>query len=209
LREYRFKLQAKRRELVHDRMLSLIDEIDELLRTLTSAVEGREINEHVSSFSEPAWSGLRESVAEIDTLLGGSERPAGWGNLRRHLGFGMVCDLLDIQKLDWPPIKAAIRSNLYGQHDPVPVEVADLGEVVAARPQGRVPTKLDWSVLSDEDFERLMFLLIADTSGYENPEWLQHTHAPDRGRDLSVTKVDNDPLAGVRRYASSSNASIG
>jgi Restriction endonuclease len=77
---------------------------------------------------------------------------------------------------------------------------ATLGALVAARPQGTVTTKLDWSVLSDEDFERLIFLLIADTPGYENPQWLQHTHAPDRGRDLSVTKVENDPLAGVRRY---------
>lgn len=45
-----------------------------------------------------------------------------------------------------------------------------------------------------------MFLLIADAKGYENPEWLQQTHAPDRGRDLSVTVVENDPLAGIRRY---------
>jgi hypothetical protein len=72
-----------------------------------------------------------------------------------------------------------------------------------------VTTKLDWSVLSDEDFERLIFLLIADTPRYENPQWLQHTHAPDRGRDLSVTKVENDPLAGEDAIGSSSNASTG
>ena len=29
---------------------------------------------------------------------------------------------------------------------------------------------------------------------------MQHTHASDRGRDLSVTIVENDALAGVRRY---------
>ena len=56
------------------------------------------------------------------------------------------------------------------------------------------------SALSDEDFERLMFFLISDTPGYENPQWLQQTHAPDKGRDLSVSYVENDPLAGVRRY---------
>ncbi len=200
LREYRFELQAKRRELVRDRLCSLLDEVDESLGMLISAAEGRSSNEHLADFAAPAWSALKESLAEINTLLGGSERPSGWGNLRRHIGFGMICDLLDIQKLDWPRVKAAIRTDLYGEHDPVPVEVTDLGDVVAARPQGRVPTKLNWSVLSDEDFERMMFLLIADTPGYENPEWLQHTHAPDRGRDLSVTRVENDPLAGVRRY---------
>jgi hypothetical protein len=67
------------------------------------------------------------------------------------------------------------------------VAVTDLGDVVASRPKGHVPTKLNWSSLTDEDFERLMFTLISDSSGY-------------KGRDLSVTYVENDPLAGVRRY---------
>jgi hypothetical protein len=200
LREYRFKLQAKRRELVRDRMLPLIDEVDELLRSLGPAVEGKEKNEYVRSVSEATWTSLEEAVVEIHTLLGSGERPTRWGDLRRHLSFGMVGDLFDIQKLDWPAVKSGLRSALYGQHDPVPVAVTDLGDIVAARPKGRVPTKLNWAVLSDEDFERLMFLLITGVKGYENPEWLQHTHAPDRGRDLSVTKVDIDPLAGVRRY---------
>jgi hypothetical protein len=200
LRQYRFKLQAKRRELVRERMLALIDEVDELLRSLGPAADGQEINEHVRNLSEAGWTSLEEAIAEIHTLLGGGERPARWGDLRRHLSFGMVGDLSDIQKLDWPAVKAGLRSTLYGQHDPVPVAATDLGEIVAARPQGRVPTKLNWSVLSDEDFERLMYLLITGVKGYENPEWLQHTHAPDRGRDLSVIKVETDPLAGVRRY---------
>jgi hypothetical protein len=82
----------------------------------------------------------------------------------------------------------------------VPVPVTDLGDVVASRPTGHVPTKLKWSALSDEDFERLMFALISDSPGYENPEWLQQTKAADKGRDLSVTYVDNDLLDGVRRY---------
>ncbi len=200
LREYRFKLQAKRRELVRDRVLTLIDEVDELLRNLGPAVEGKEINEHVEKLGGAAWASLGEAVAEIHALLGSGERPARWGDLHRHLSFGMVGDLSDIKKLDWPAVKAGLRSTLYGQHDPVPVAVTDLGEIVAARPKGRVPTKVNWSVLSDEDFERLMFLLITGVPGYENPEWLQHTHAPDRGRDLSVTKVHSDALAGVRRY---------
>jgi len=200
LREYRFKLQTKRRELTRDRMLGLIDDVDGMLRQLGTVVEGKESNEHVSAFSEVAWSNLRETVAEVHTLLGSAERPARWGDLSRHLHFGVVGDLADIQRFDWPQVKAELRSTLYGQHDPIPVGVSDLGEIVAARPRGRVPTRLNWSILSDEDFERLMFLLIAEAKGYENPEWLQHTHAPDRGRDLSVTVVENDPLAGVRRY---------
>jgi hypothetical protein len=112
----------------------------------------------------------------------------------------MVGDLLDIQKYDWPAVKEGLRAALYDQHDPIPVDVSDLGEIVAAKPQGRVPTRLEWAALTDEDFERLVFLIIADTPGYENPQWLQQTYAADRGRDLSVIKVETDPLAGVRRY---------
>jgi Restriction endonuclease len=53
--------------------------------------------------------------------------------------------------------------------------------------------------LSDEDFERLVFSLISDVPGYENPEWLTRTNAPDRGRDLSVARIITDPLSGVMR----------
>jgi hypothetical protein len=97
-------------------------------------------------------------------------------------------------------VKKALTSQLYGQHDPVPVAVDDLGEIVAAAPTGPATTKLDWQALTDEDFERLVFLLISEADGYENPEWLQKTHAPDRGRDLSVVRVEPDPLGNVRRY---------
>lgn len=197
LREFRFKLHAKRRELVRGRILVLIDSVDELLRKLRASAAHMQVKEPVT---DSHWSQLDGLIAEIDTLLGGSARPARWGDLRRHLHFGTVGDLLDILRLDWPTVKESIRSSSYGQHDPIPVEVSDLGEVVAAHPTGPVTTKLVWSVLSDEDFERLVFLVIADTPGYENPEWLQQTHAPDRGRDLSVTRIESDPLAGVRRH---------
>jgi hypothetical protein len=53
--------------------------------------------------------------------------------------------------------------------------------------------------LTDEDFERLIFTLVSETEGYENPQWLQHTNAPDRGRDISVFRIESDPLEGVRR----------
>lgn len=197
LREYRLRMQAKRRELIRSPVIKLIDEVDELLRALSPTIAGQEVNVHMSA---TPWSRLKEAIAEIDTLLGSATRPTRWSDLQRHLDYGMVGDLSDILKMDWPAAKASLQSVLYGQHDPVPVDVADLGEMVAARPDGHATTKLEWSVLSDEDFERLMFLLIADAEGYENPEWLQQTHAPDRGRDLSVTRVETDPLAGVRRY---------
>lgn len=197
LREYRFKFQTKRRHLVRDRLLALIDHADDLLRRLGQRDQERPAN---STVGESAWDELKEAVAEIDTLIGSSSRPSRWSDLQRHLHFGMEQDLLDIQRLDWPSVKAGLREDLYGQHDPVPVDVADLGDMVASKPIGAVTTSLNWSVLSDEDFERLVFLLIADTPGYENPEWLQQTNAPDRGRDLSVVRVETDRLLGVKRH---------
>ena len=122
--------------------------------------------------------------------------------MQRHLYFGMQADLADIHRLDWPDVKAALVRSQYGQYDPLPVAVGDLGEVVSAKPIGSVPTQLRWSALSEEDFERLLFVLISEASGYENPEWLQQTHAADRGRDLSVVQVETNPLMGVRRYRS-------
>jgi len=59
--------------------------------------------------------------------------------------------------------------------------------------------KLKWASLTPDDFERLIFSLISESDGYENPEWLTNTNASDRGRDLSVTRVYTDPLAGVLR----------
>jgi hypothetical protein len=70
-----------------------------------------------------------------------------------------------------------------------------LAILVAARPKGPITTALDRPNISDEDFERLIFTLISDTPGYENPEWLMQTRAPDRGRDLSVTRVTQDELS--------------
>jgi len=200
LQQYRLKLYAKRRELVRERIVAVMDEIENLLRSLRAAAEGKAMNDYMTDFAESEWGQLKELVAELDILIGSSARPSGWSDMQRHLHFGMVTDLQDIQKRDRPAVKADLRLNLYADNEPVPMAVADLGDVVAPRPKGHVPTKLNWSSLSEEDFERLMFTLICDSPGYENPEWLQQTKASDRGRDLSVTYVDSDPLAGVRRY---------
>lgn len=197
LREYRFHLNAKRRELVRSRLLALIDEVGNLLAALRPTVTKAEINETVEM---PEWLRLKENVKEIATLLGSGPKPTRWGDLQRHLHFGMVGDLVDILEHDWPAVQDGLKSELYGEHDPVPVDVTDLADLVAARPTGRVTSQLTWSNLTDEDFERLIFNLISETAGYENPQWLQQTHASDRGRDISVMKIDADRLAGVRRH---------
>jgi hypothetical protein len=67
------------------------------------------------------------------------------------------------------------------------------------RPVVATAEKLRRGKLSDEDFERLIFNLVSTTHGYENAEWLTHTKAPDKGRDISVQRIMLDPLVGTRR----------
>jgi hypothetical protein len=197
LREYRLRLDTKRRALIRERVLQLIDEVDATLRQLWNAYQHAERNTEIEG---DELLELKTHVAEIDTLLGSSvQRPRRWNDLHRHLHFAMVGDLFDIREHDWPEVKQGLRPILYGDHDPLPGAAADLGELVASKPRGGVATKLAWDRLDDEQFERLIFQLISDSESYENPEWLQQTNAPDRGRDLSVTRVINDPLLGPRR----------
>jgi Restriction endonuclease len=92
-----------------------------------------------------------------------------------------------------------LEQTIYADEDPIPVAVADLGELVASKPKGEVVTELKWDRLTPADFERLLFNLISTTEGYENPQWLMHTNAPDDGRDLSVYRVYKDRLSGPKR----------
>jgi hypothetical protein len=59
--------------------------------------------------------------------------------------------------------------------------------------------RLRWSKLSDADFEGLLFDVVGSARGYENAEWLTHTNAADKGRDISVCRVSADTLSGTRR----------
>lgn len=197
LREYRFRLQAKRRDLVRDRLLKLIDEMDQIFSGLTSAYAGSESN---TTITEPSWNRLKEAVTEIHTLLGATNRPSEWVDLQQHLDISTTNGWSDIFKFDWPAVSKSLREQIYGDHDPVPVEAEDLGKIVDMHPVGPVITQLDWAALNAEDFERLVFLLISGSPEYENSQWLQKTNAPDRGRDLSVNRVDSNSLSGVRRY---------
>ena len=197
LREYRFRLQAKRRDLVRDRLLKLMDEIDQILSSMTSVSAGSESN---TTITEPSWNRLKEAVTEIHTLLGETTRPSEWVDLQQHLDVGMGDGWSDILKFDWPAVSKSLRGQIYGDHDPVPVAAEDLGKIVDIHPVGPVITQLDWSALNAEDFERLVFLLISGSPEYENPQWLQKTNAQDRGRDMSVDRVDSNSLSGVRRH---------
>lgn len=198
LREYRYRFSQKRRELIRDALNELVDAIDANLRNLSKLLEGDEpFNEAVT---DDEFEQLKRNVAQIATLLGSSvAKPARWTDLHRHMHFGLLSDLSDIIEHDWPSVKAGLRKSMYGEKEPVPVQIEDLGSLVKAKPRGAVATRLNWESLTEEEFERLVFVLISSEVGYENPEWLMKTNAPDRGRDLSVNRVYTDPLAGTLR----------
>ena len=196
--EYRYRLNKKRRQVIRAALQELMASVDESLKVLQSKYESE--FELPKTIDPAEWEDLKGNVQQVEMLLGGSlPRPPRWTDLHRHLHFGMTGDLNDIVKHDWPEAKAGLSKGLYDENEPVPVEVEDIGTLAASHPTGSVATKLKWDILTAENFERLIFSLISSAKGYENPEWLMHTNAPDRGRDLSVTRVVDDPLAGVMR----------
>lgn len=196
LHEYRVRFDRKRRALVRESLVERIDAVDAILRDLAN-YEPTENSVHVE---HARFDDLKAEVAQIAVLQGPKVKDLPrWGDLNRHIAFGMTGDLSDIIKHDWPAVKPALNRNLYGDKDPMPVPVEDLGALVSTRPRGPVATKLRWDTLDETAFERLIFTLISSEQGYENPEWLMPTPAPDRGRDLSVARVINDSLSGTIR----------
>ena len=198
LREYRYKFNTKRKELIREAISELIDSVDQDLKIIGGEIkEDTELNAEIKSTH---FDKLRNSISQIDTLLGSSvSRPIRWSDLQRHLHFGEVHDFNDIMKLDWPNIKEDLKKNLYSKYEPIPLEIDDLSEIVNTKPKGPVANRLAWENLSSDEFECLIFTLISSENKYENPEWLMQTNAPDRGRDLSVYRRFSDPLGGIIR----------
>jgi hypothetical protein len=193
--EYRHRLEQTRRNLVRGQVGEIVASIDAILRDVVR-VEGR-----AEWRAEDRWGELTDMVSELDRLVGTLVTGrARWSDFHRHLRFAESTDLSDIEVMDWPSVKSEVESALYDDHEPVPVQVDDLGALARARPKGPVSVRLHWDRLSDVDFEGLIFELIRQAAGYENANWLMRTHAPDRGRDLEAHRVVEDPLAGTRRY---------
>lgn len=198
LREYRFRFNNTRKALIRDALVGLIDQMDADIRSVRGAAgQEPELRLHLST---EVWNDMREHMKQIEVLLGSSiKKPERWLDMMRHMHFGCVGDLHDIETKDWPQVKMVLRKGLYGVNEAVPVQIEDLSSLVAAHPAGPITTALAWTKINAEAFERLVFTLISGTPGYENPEWLMQTRAPDRGRDLSVTRVIQDELSGTRR----------
>jgi len=57
----------------------------------------------------------------------------------------------------------------------------------------RASKAFNWTVLTPEDFERLMYRLYCQMDGvFENIQWLQKLNAPDGGRDISAIRITNE-----------------
>lgn len=200
LRKYRFEFDQKRRELVREAAREARAEIDGLLEALGQEYEHEDPEDPSEEiYDDESWQRLDELVSQLETLLGSLPRPDRWSDLRRHLHFGQRKDLHDIIKLDWPEVRAGLENELYGAEEALPVDVQDLSRLKAESDGKGVVTQLNWDNLSSEDFERLLFALFADAPNYEDPEWLTHENAPDRGNDIIVTRVSEDPLRGTTR----------
>jgi hypothetical protein len=195
--DYRHRFNRKRRRLVRDAIRESVEAIDRLIGSL----RGHMALTPDQKIEDTQWQELADRVQELDTLLGSAApRAKRWDLFRRHVHFGWVSDLKDIELRDWPDVKRQVLAENYGEDEPIPVSARDLGELVARKPSGPIATKLAWDTLSAEEFERLVFNLISGASGYDNPEWLMSTNAPDRGRDLSAYRTVNDSLGGVQRH---------
>lgn len=196
LEEYRDRFADRRGQLIRDRVAEIMAQVDSLLvEQLRSAAT----KDSGASVRGVEWTKLEQLFREADRLQGSGPRSKHWTNLYRHLRFGLRCDLEDIAKEDWPGLKKELVELGFRDTDPLPVQVVDLQDLVAVRPAGPVGTALRWERLSEEEFERLVFAIISDAPGYENPEWLMRTNAPDQGRDLTVQRVRDDSLSGTQR----------
>jgi hypothetical protein len=193
--EYRHRFERLRRELSRRRITELVAEIDAMIGRIAE----RNPHERGSVSDDPEWPPLREATKQLRRLAGDTAAAGAWSTLARHLSFGDAVDLRDIVERDWPSVRAAVEAGMYAEGEPLPVEADDLATLVAQQPTGPVSTALRWEALDSETFERLIFNLLRDAPGYHNAQWLTATHAPDRGRDLSVERDLPDALGTARR----------
>ncbi len=195
LREYRYRLRRRRHALVVQPLREIVGRIE---RTIAELARGSAGEDDADSSAASDWELLREYRAQLLALLG-AERPqtAKWSDFFRHLRFAQECDLDDIATRDWPVLRELIETWLRADPGPVPVGVGELDDLAPVRTSQAVPTGLTWSALNDESFERLVYVLVSSTDGYENCQWLTRANAPDRGRDVAATRVVSDSLAGA------------
>ena len=192
--EYKHRFSKARRRLVRRRMEEVVSEVDNLLHSSFETDLGREFPS-----GEDDWTTLREKATEINRLRGSETiRATRLRDFYRHIRFAEPHDLHDIVTHDWPNVRTALIDLVF-EGEPLAVQVDDLQDLVKSEPEGAVSSRLDWELLDQETFERLVFEILRNTKSYENVELLMKTNAPDRGRDISATRVFIDEVNGTER----------
>jgi hypothetical protein len=194
LDEYRHRLGRARRRAARERIQRLTAVIDTGLPALLVAVPRDSLDELDNDTTKE----LAAAVNEIEQLIGDTTRRGRWGDLHRHLHFGQGHDWHDIAEFDWPSVKPDIESSSFTDLDPLPMPDIDLGQVASSHPTGAATVGLKWNVLDAAGFERVLFDLFTALTGYQNTQWLMHTNAADRGRDLSCESVLSNGAGEVR-----------
>lgn len=195
LAEYRFRFGVAKRRLVKQRVEELVSEVERCITEIaqTANIDSREpiIDDRTES--------VKGAIDEIEILLSDRLSENGrWSDLRRHLGYSESHDWIDIKMQDWPSVKTDIVEAMCISPDPLEVPDLDLG-VLAKNPAGTPSTLgFDWSRISYQDFERLLFDLLSSLEGYENVQWLTDVNAPDRGRDIYLDRTLRDASGSCR-----------
>ncbi|MFE6735575.1 restriction endonuclease [Microbacterium sp. NPDC057650] len=187
--EYRFRLGRARRMAIHDRLDFLISTVSTTLAQIVETT-GEDSGERIDNAGTRV---VEASIAEVERLLGDTiDRKGRWSDLHRHLRFSQPHDWRDVAELDWPSVRSDIEAASLSESDPLPVPNIDLGVAASAKPAGGASVGIEWSLLDDDGFERLLFDLFGGFSSYQNVDWLMKTRAPDRGRDLAAERVLRD-----------------
>jgi Restriction endonuclease len=195
LAEYGYRLNRARRRAARERLGQLTATIDSTLPRLLVGVP----RDSLDRLEGPEVDMITAAVNELERLIGNTiVRRGRWGDLHRHLYFGQGHDWHDIYEMDWLSVRADLEGAMLSDIDPVPVPNIDLGTAAAGDLTGTATIGLPWDRLNDDGFERLLYDLLRDFPDHQNVQWLMHTRAPDRGRDLSLDRVLRDSTGGVR-----------
>lgn len=193
---YRHKLLRARQLLVRQRAQELVSTIDNAVTSVPTAPD-LWLDEDATMRMITT---VREAFDEIERLLGdGLHGGPRRGDLRRHLHFGKPGDARDIAVSDWPALRPHIEHVLYGDEDPVPVEVEDLAALVTETSPSRVSSRIHWDRLDADGFERLLARLLEQDGSYTDINRPMHVNAPDGGRDIEAFHVVANELLGDRR----------
>lgn len=201
LAEYRYRLHRARRRAIRERLRDLTGLVDTALAQVVASAPPSDHDQCAGSrVTGPHVERVVDAVREIERLVGDTmERRGAWADLHRSLDNGRWLDWLLIADALWPGVREGIADAVLTDIDPLPVPDIDLGEAATGHITGAATAALAWKHLDDDGFERLLYDLLRSFPAHENVQWLTHTRAPDRGRDLSLDRVLSDATGGVRR----------